>query len=149
MTLLARRDYACGELGAKLRERGFEPALIEALVEQLRARRMLDDERYAGHFVEYHSARGQGPVRIRRDLECGSAWPLSSSRRRWQPARLGGAGARRAPPPLRSQGAQKLGARRGARPDFCNTVAFPTIISALPSGPISSWIHEREANRLT
>ena len=68
MTLLARRDFACGELGAKLRERGFEPALIEALVEQLRARRMLNDERYAGHFVEYHSARGQGPVRIRRDL---------------------------------------------------------------------------------
>ena len=68
MTLLARRDFACGELGAKLRERGFEPALIEALIEQLRARRMLNDERYAGHFVEYHSARGQGPVRIRRDL---------------------------------------------------------------------------------
>jgi regulatory protein len=51
-----------------LRERGYEPELIEALIEQLRARRMLNDERYAGHFVEYHSARGQGPVRIRRDL---------------------------------------------------------------------------------
>ncbi len=69
VTLLARRDYACGELGARLRERGFEPELIATLVEQLRARRMLDDERYAGHFVEYHSARGQGPVRIRRDLD--------------------------------------------------------------------------------
>ena len=68
VTHLARRDFACGELGKKLRERGFEPALIEALIEQLRARRMLNDERYAGHFVEYHSARGQGPVRIRRDL---------------------------------------------------------------------------------
>lgn len=68
VTLLARRDYACGELEGRLRERGYAPELIGPLIEQLRARRMLDDERYAGHFVEYHSARGQGPLRIRRDL---------------------------------------------------------------------------------
>jgi regulatory protein len=35
----------------------------------LRDRRLLDDERFAGHFVAYHRARGQGPVRIRRELE--------------------------------------------------------------------------------
>ena len=69
VALLARRDYASGELGARLRARGFEPAVIEALLERLAARRLLNDERYAAHFVEYHSARGQGPVRIRRDLE--------------------------------------------------------------------------------
>src|SRR4029077_7480921 len=68
VTLLARRDYACGEIEGRLRERGYSPELIGPLIEQLRARRMLNDERYAGHFVEYHSARGQGPVRIRRDL---------------------------------------------------------------------------------
>ena len=69
VALLARRDFACGELGVKLRERGFDAALIEHLIETFRARRLLDDGRYAGHFVRYHSARGQGPVRIRRDLE--------------------------------------------------------------------------------
>jgi regulatory protein len=67
--LLARRDFACGELGAKLRERGFDAAVIEPLIEALRARRLLDDGRYAANFVRYHSARGQGPVRIRRDLD--------------------------------------------------------------------------------
>jgi regulatory protein len=69
VALLARRDFACGELGAKLRERGFDPAMIEGLIEMLGARRLLDDGRYAGNFVRYHSARGQGPVRIRRDLD--------------------------------------------------------------------------------
>ena len=69
VALLARRDFACGELGAKLRERGFDPAVVLELIEALRHRRLLDDGRYAGNFVRYHSARGQGPVRIRRDLE--------------------------------------------------------------------------------
>jgi regulatory protein len=69
VTFLARRDYACGELAGKLRERGYDASVVNALVAGLVARRLLDDARYAGHFVEYHRARGQGPVRIRRDLE--------------------------------------------------------------------------------
>src|SRR5262249_51069593 len=69
LTLLARRDYACAELGGRLRERGFDQGVIEALIARLTERRVLNDARYAGHFVEYHSQRGQGPVRIRRDLE--------------------------------------------------------------------------------
>ena len=66
--LLAGRDYACGELGAKLRERGFEAAVVTALMEDLRHRGLLNDERYSLHFVQYRMARGQGPTRIRRDL---------------------------------------------------------------------------------
>jgi regulatory protein len=69
VALLARRDHACGELAAKLRERGYDPGVIEPLIAELRERRLLDDERYAGHFVAYHRARGQGPMRIRRELE--------------------------------------------------------------------------------
>jgi regulatory protein len=69
VALLARRDFAGGELGSKLLERGFDAAVVEELIEQLRARRLLNDERYAEQFVQQHSARGQGPVRIRRDLE--------------------------------------------------------------------------------
>jgi regulatory protein len=69
VALLARRDFSGRELGAKLRERGFDAAVIEQLIAGLRTRRLLDDARYAGNFVRYHSARGQGPVRIRRDLE--------------------------------------------------------------------------------
>jgi len=69
VAFLARRDYASGELAAKLRERGYDSGIVQALVADLAARRLLDDARYAGHFVAYHRARGQGPSRIRRDLE--------------------------------------------------------------------------------
>jgi len=69
VALLARRDHACGELAGKLRERGFDAAIIAPLIGELRERRLLDDERFAGHFVAYHRARGQGPMRIRRELE--------------------------------------------------------------------------------
>ena len=66
--MLARRDHARAELAAKLRERGFAAAVVERLIEALGARRLLDDERYARHHVQYHSARGQGPERMRREL---------------------------------------------------------------------------------
>ena len=69
VALLARRDYACGELAGKLHERGFEPALVARLIDELRERRLLNDERYAGYYLQYHLARGQGPLRIRRELE--------------------------------------------------------------------------------
>ena len=69
VAFLARRDYACGELGGKLRERGYAAAVVQVVVTDLATRRLLDDARYALHFVEYHRARGQGPIRIRRDLE--------------------------------------------------------------------------------
>jgi regulatory protein len=75
VTLLARRDHACGELAGKLRERGYDAGVIELLIADLRSRRLLDDERYAGHFVEYHRARGQGPLRIRRELEAAGVDP--------------------------------------------------------------------------
>jgi len=68
VSLLARRDYASGELTAKLRERGFPAAEIAQALAELSERRLLDDERYAGNYLSYHSARGQGPERIRRDL---------------------------------------------------------------------------------
>ena len=75
--LLARRDYASGELAGKLGERGFEAPVIQPLIEELRARHLLDDERYAGHFVQYRLTRGQGPIRIRRELkEAGVTAPL-------------------------------------------------------------------------
>jgi regulatory protein len=67
--LLARRDYAGGELAGKLCERGFTAPVVQILIEELRARGLLNDERYAGHFVQYHLGRGQGPMRIRRDLK--------------------------------------------------------------------------------
>ena len=68
VSLIARRDFCSGELAQKLSARGFEAATVGAALEQLRARRYLDDERYASQFVAYRARRGQGPRRIAQEL---------------------------------------------------------------------------------
>ena len=67
-TLLARREFCSIELGAKLSAQGFEPDAVRSALEELIDRRYLDDERYARQFVLIRAERGQGPLRIRRDL---------------------------------------------------------------------------------
>jgi regulatory protein len=66
--LLARREFCSIELGAKLLARGFEPGAVRSALGQLIEERYLDDERYARLFVSLRADRGQGPLRIRRDL---------------------------------------------------------------------------------
>ena len=65
---LARRDHASQALRRKLEGRGYEPTVVEAVVEQLRSEKLLDDRRYVENFVGFHAARGQGPLRVRADL---------------------------------------------------------------------------------
>jgi len=62
--MLNRRDYGVRELDASLVARGFERATARAAVEKLVSEKLVDDARYAGHYVAYHANRGQGPVRI-------------------------------------------------------------------------------------
>jgi len=64
LKLLNRRDYGARELAGRLAERGFAAPAIEAAVTGLAAEKLLDDARFAEHFVAYHANRGQGPVRI-------------------------------------------------------------------------------------
>ena len=68
VTLLARREFCSIELDAKLAARGFTPDAVRPALAELIERRYLDDERYTRQFVVIHAERGQGPVRIRRDL---------------------------------------------------------------------------------
>ena len=67
--MLARRDHASGELRAKLTDKGFETGLVQALIAALEHEHVLDDARFAEHYVTYHSGRGQGPSRIGRELK--------------------------------------------------------------------------------
>ena len=67
--MLARRDYASGELRARLTDKGFEADVVQALIAALERERLLDDGRFAEHYVTYHADRGQGPTRISRDLK--------------------------------------------------------------------------------
>ena len=67
--LLARREHSRVELARKLRARGAPPELVEEALAALVARRLQSDERFAESLVTSRIGRGQGPVRIRRDLE--------------------------------------------------------------------------------
>ena len=65
---LARRDFASGELRDKLEDKGYERETVAAVVADLVAEGVVNDERYASNYVAYHAGRGQGPQRIRQDL---------------------------------------------------------------------------------
>jgi regulatory protein len=66
--MLARRDFSSGELTAKLREQGFAASAVHSVISDLIEHRFIDDARYASHRIAYQAGRGQGPLRIRRDL---------------------------------------------------------------------------------
>ena len=68
LQLLARRDFGSAELATKLRDKGFHETIVADLVQALQRERLIDDARYAEHFVSYHAARGQGPIRIGREM---------------------------------------------------------------------------------
>jgi regulatory protein len=55
-------------LRRKLRDKGFDAAIVDELIEKLRREKLLDDRRYLENFVAYHAARGHGPDRVRADL---------------------------------------------------------------------------------
>jgi regulatory protein len=69
LAMLARRDYASGELRERLRAKGYDGAVAAIVIAELMASDALNDTRFAEHYVAYHAERGQGPVRIGADLK--------------------------------------------------------------------------------
>jgi len=77
VALLARRDFASSELANRLEQDGYPAEAVAAVIADLTAARILDDARFAAHYVAYHAERGQGPRRIAMDLgNRGVAQPL-------------------------------------------------------------------------
>jgi regulatory protein len=76
VALLARRDFATGELAARLQEDGYPAETVAAVIADLTAGRILDDARFASQYVAYHAQRGQGPRRIAMDLSARGVAPL-------------------------------------------------------------------------
>jgi regulatory protein len=68
VALLARRDFASGELRVRLAARGFDEVAAVAAIEELAREGAVNDERYAQNYVAYHAGRGQGPIRIAAEL---------------------------------------------------------------------------------
>jgi regulatory protein len=65
---LARREHSRAELARKLAPHAESPAALEAVLDELRSRKQLSDERFAEERARV-LARKFGPARIRHDLK--------------------------------------------------------------------------------
>jgi len=65
---LERRPFSRAELERRLLRRGHPPDAVQAAIERATAAGLVDDRRFALHFVQTRAARGRGPARLRRDL---------------------------------------------------------------------------------
>jgi regulatory protein len=68
MDLLARREHSRLELERKLVARSFDESLVVAVLDELENDGLLSAERFTQSFVESRYARGQGPIRIEKEL---------------------------------------------------------------------------------
>lgn len=68
LALLARREYASGELIAALTRKGYAREVVAEAVSELVGESLVNDVRYAESLVRMLAGRGQGPSRIRQEL---------------------------------------------------------------------------------
>lgn len=66
---LARRPHARRDLGRKLVRKQHPPEAVQAALQRLEARGLIDDRRFAEHYAAVRGARGRGPARLVKDLE--------------------------------------------------------------------------------
>ncbi|NOY71694.1 MAG: regulatory protein RecX [Gammaproteobacteria bacterium] len=69
LRLLARREHSYSELITKLELRGFESQDVVAMMDHLADQGLQSDARFAESFTRYRISRGQGPLRIRGELQ--------------------------------------------------------------------------------
>lgn len=67
--LLARREYSRAELRERLSARGHEASDILICLDDLAEQGLQSDARFAESFLRSRIARGQGPLKIRAELE--------------------------------------------------------------------------------
>jgi regulatory protein len=90
LNYLARREYSSHELAQKLQAKGYDSKEVADLVADLKAEKLLSNERFVEAYVNRRKAAGFGPQRIRMELQryqlddelienC-----LSSNRHNWQ-----------------------------------------------------------------
>ena len=66
---LARRAHARLDLRWRLVKRQHPPAAVEAALDRLALRGLLDDRRFAEQYAALRATRGKGPARLLRDLQ--------------------------------------------------------------------------------
>lgn len=65
---LARRAHARRDLQRRLAKKQHPPRAVDAALERLAARGLLDDRRFAEQYAALRAARGRGPGRLIQDL---------------------------------------------------------------------------------
>jgi regulatory protein len=65
---LARRAHARLDLRRRLVKKQHPPDAVDAALDRLAARGLLDDRRFAGEYAASRAARGKGPARLVTDL---------------------------------------------------------------------------------
>jgi len=79
MDLLARREHSLAELREKLAAREFPPEEIDAALAGLAREGLADEGRFLEAFIASRIRKGQGPIRIRAELQDrGIAAPAAS-----------------------------------------------------------------------
>ena len=68
LRFLERRPFAERDLARRLVMKGHPPEAVDAALARLRRAGLVDDARFALHYIETRAARGRGPLRLRRDL---------------------------------------------------------------------------------
>ena len=68
LRFLERRPFAERDLSRRLVMKGHPPEAAEAALARLKRAGLVDDARFALHYVETRASRGRGPLRLRRDL---------------------------------------------------------------------------------
>jgi regulatory protein len=60
LKLLAARDYSEAELRTKAKQKEFDPAIVEEVIEEFKSKKWLDDERFAQNLFEiYKGQKGE------------------------------------------------------------------------------------------
>ena len=65
---LSIREHASLELRNKLKHKGFEEKVIASVLSELKAKKLLSDERFAESYVRSRTQKGFGPLRIQQEL---------------------------------------------------------------------------------
>jgi regulatory protein len=65
---LERRPFAGRDLSRRLVLKGHPPEAADQAVARATRAGLVDDERFARHYVQTRAARGRGPARLRREL---------------------------------------------------------------------------------
>ena len=68
LDMLSRREHTVEELRRKLSAKGYEDDVVNDIVDDLETRNLVSDDRFVEAFIRSRVNRGQGPVRIERDL---------------------------------------------------------------------------------